>query len=76
MIAVMGDEGAKAAHASAAQAFGRIANTDMMANLLATGVLDDAMLVTVLSQTQGIAKVREAVRGGQSLATAASASAG
>jgi len=72
MVAVMGDDGAKAAHANAAQAFGRIANTDLMANLLATGVLDDAMLVTVLSQTQGIAKLREAVRGGQSLTSFAS----
>jgi hypothetical protein len=65
MVAVTGDEGAKAAHANAAAAFSRIANTD----LLATGVLDDAMLVTVLSQTQGISKVRDAVRGGQSLNT-------
>jgi hypothetical protein len=46
-------------------------NLALADNLVRTGVLDDATLVTVLAQTQDIAALREAVRGGKSLTSIA-----
>jgi hypothetical protein len=70
LVAVLGVEDAKAAAQYALETFNRIADhdLDLAENLVRTGVLHDAMLVTVLAQIQDIAALRAAVASGQSLA--------
>jgi hypothetical protein len=69
LVGALGLDDAKAAHAFAAETFAKIRNTDLMANLLATGVLADAFVIWTLAQTQDIATLRQRVRGGESLAS-------